>query len=591
MPDDPGGSNASNDRSRGRRRFLRSVASATIAGGLVSVLGDRDVVQPVAATDLDQRAPATIDVDPNADPDAVFPQSVMSGGPTPTGAIVWTRLAPDAAARNGLLVCQVARDSRFDDVVTSKLVPDSRFSPRHDHVVQVDLDGALEPDRFYHYRFVYDGTATRTGRLRTLPAPDASPESLRVAVVSCQDYQNGYYGAYHHIANEEVDYVLHLGDFIYESANGQYTRNRRRVPDDRQLSLPSGRPLAESLDDFRYLYNQYKQDRFLQETLERHTLIAGWDDHEIGNNRYWDYAADAPVLPNKRRGHNPEFAMELTANGIQAWIEHMPMRVEYDPDADHLHETLQLWRQVEFGDLVDLAVTDERLFRDGPPCPDGQVLACFNEDAPGRTMLGDEQKQWWKDWTKTSQARWTVWLNEVTTMPVTQGTGWNQVEVLHDSWDGFQHERHQLMRHLRRRGPRNFVTLTGDLHCAMAGIQHAHYGEFGRGDRGPRVGVELLTPSISSTNAADVIDYPAWWRDGDLDDFVREENPHLEFVDWHEHGYAVVEFTHKNARYTAYAVDAAENSPDADRRTLAEFVVPDRRKRLREPARSGSDTR
>ena len=563
-----------------RRRFLRSVAAATAGGGLASVLGDRDVVQPVAAADLDRRPHAAVDVDPAADPDAVFPQSVMSGGPTPSGAIVWTRLDPDAAARNGTLVCQVATDADFADLAVSTLVPDARFSPRHDHVVQVDLDGELDADSFYHYRFVYDGTATRTGRLRTLPEPDASPDALRVAVLSCQDYQNGYYGAYHHVAQEEVDYLLHLGDFIYESANGQYTAPGGRVPPDRRLSLPSGKPLAESLDDFRYLYNQYKQDRFLQTALERHTLVAGWDDHEIGNNRYWDYAADAPVLPEKRRGRDPEFAIQLTANGIQAWVEHLPMRVEYDPDADHLHDQLNLWRRLEFGDLVDLAVTDERLFRDGPPCPDGEVVTCFSEDERGRTMLGADQQRWWQAWTANSDARWTVWLNEVLTMPLTQGTGWNQVEVLHDAWDGFQHERHQLMRHLRRRGPRNFVTLTGDLHCAMAGIQHAHYGEFGRGDRGPRVGVELLAPAVSSVNAADVLTYPAWLDERDVDDLALEENPHLEFVDWHEHGYAVVEFTRDEARYTAYGVDIDENSADADRRTLAEYVVPDGRPRL-----------
>jgi len=560
-----------------RRWFLRSVASAAAGGGLASILADRDVVQPVAASDLESVDPASVGVDP----DAVFPQSVMSGGPTPSGAIAWTRVAPSAATGSGFLVLQVATDPEFEDVEHSTVIPNGRYTAAHDHTVQVDLDGELAPDSFYHYRFVYDGTATRTGRLRTLPAPDASPDSLRVAVVSCQDYQNGYYGAHHHVAQEDLDYLLHLGDFIYESANGQYTAPGWTVPEDRQLSLPSGRPLAETLDDFRYLYDQYKRDRFLQEALERHTLIAGWDDHEVGNDRYWNAAADAPVLPAKHRGHDPEFAMTVTANGIQAWVEHVPMRVAYDPDAEHLHDQLQLWRQVEFGDLVDLAVTDERLFRDGPPCPDGDVVSCFREDERGRTMLGDEQKQWWKAWTRTSTARWTTWLNEVLTMPLTHGEGWNQVEVLHDAWDGFQHERHQLMRHLHRHGPRNFVTLTGDLHCAMAGVQHAHYGEFGRDDRGPRVGVELLAPAVSSTNAEDVLTYPTWLDDEDVDDFATAENEHLTFADWHEHGYAVVEFTRENARYTAYAVDSTENSPDASRRTLAEFVVRDGEHRLR----------
>jgi len=565
----------------GRRRFLRSVATTAVGGGLAATLDDRDVVQPVAAHDLDRVDPAAVAVDADANPDAVFPQSVMSGGPTSTGAIAWTRIDPDAVTKNGRLLLQVATDRAFERIEHSRLVPDGRYDAAHDHTVQVDLDGELDPDSRYHYRFVYDGTATRPGRLRTLPAPDASPESLRVAVVGCQDYQNGYYGAYHHVADADVDYLLHLGDFVYESANGQYTAPEHQVPEDRELSLPSGAALAESLADFRYLYRQYKRDRFLQAALERHTLVAGWDDHEIGNDRYWDAATDAPVLPDKPGGEDPEFAMTVTANGIQAWVEHMPMRVDYDPDADRLQDRLRLWRRVQFGDLVDLAVTDERLFRDGPPCPDGSLLTCFREDDRGRTMLGDEQKQWWKAWVEGSTATWTTWLNEVLSMPLTQGDGWNQVEVLHDSWDGFQHERYELMRHLRDRGPRNFVTLTGDLHCAMAGIQHAHYGEFESEDRGSPVGVELLAPAISSTNAADVLTYPTWLDEDDVDDFAREENEHLAFVDWHEHGYAVVEFTRDEARYTAYGVDATEDSADADRRRLAEYVVPDGEARLR----------
>jgi alkaline phosphatase D len=558
----------------GRRRFLSSVASATIGGGLAAILGGRELARPVQASDLEDPNDG-LAIDERADPDAVFPQSVMSGGPTPSGAIAWTRLDPDAAASDSDLVLQVATDPALDDVVYQGRVPGDQITAAHDHTVQVDLDGELAPDAFYHYRFVYEGTATRTGRLRTLPAADASPDSVSFAVVTCQDYQNGYYGAFHHIAQEDVDYVVHMGDLIYESADGAYISPTGEVPDDRQLTLPSGADLAESLDDFRYLYNQYKQDSLFQETLEQHTMIAGWDDHEIGNNRYWDYAADAPVLPDKDGGSDPEFAMELTANGIQAWVEHLPMRVDYDPDAEHLQDQLRLWRQLEFGDLVDLAITDERLFRDGPPCEDGETVTCTKEEAEGRSILGDEQKQWWYDWTENSSAKWTTWVNEVLTMPLTKGDGYNQIEFLLDSWDGFQYERWELMDHLQRNGPRNFVTLTGDLHAAMVGYQQEAYGEVDWEWWYDDVGVEFMTPSVTSVNAADVVDFPGDWDAEVVEGIAKEQNEHLEFLNFFDHGYAVVEFTRDEARYTAWGVDIEENSPDADREKLAEYTTPD----------------
>jgi alkaline phosphatase D len=554
-----------------RRTYLRSVASATAGGGLASILADRSLaraVEPSSVGAVDDGG-----ADASRDPAAVFPQSVMSGGPTASGVILWTRLAPSVVRDGVALQVEVATDDAFTETVYRGEVAAGQITPAHDHTVTVDLDGELDSNRRYHYRFVYDGTASQTGRCRTLPGPDDDPDEISFAVLSCQDYQNGYYGAYAHVAREEVDFLLHMGDFIYESANGAYTGPGQGIVEGRDFDLPSGASLAETLDDFRFLYKTYKSDPLLQSGLEAHTLIAGWDDHEIGNNRYWDYASRAPVLPEKADGHDPEFALELTADGIQAWMEHMPARVDYDPTADTLHDQFRLYRTLSFGDLVDLVVTDERLFRDGPPCPDTNRVSCRAEEAVHRTMLGARQKEWWKGQITDATATWTVWHNAVLTVPLTVGSDWYQVEFLQDSWDGFQAERYDLMQHVAGADVENFVTLTGDLHCALAAYTKSHYGELDGGDA-ERVGVELLTPAVSSVTADSLVDVSTPWDSEALNDLATSQNDHIEFMDWYRNGYTVVTFTDEACRYTAYEVDAGTDSADADRNKLAEYRVP-----------------
>jgi alkaline phosphatase D len=139
--------------------------------------------------------------------------------------------------------------------------------------VSVDLDGHLEPNSEYYYRFVYRDNRSRTGRCRTIPDSDASPARVWFGVVACQDYQNGYYGAYHHLVDEEIDVLVHLGDFIYNSAAGQFRGLGSDSFPDREISLPSGHDLAWTLADFRELYRTYLSTPALGRALERHTLV------------------------------------------------------------------------------------------------------------------------------------------------------------------------------------------------------------------------------------------------------------------------------------------------------------------------------
>ncbi len=554
----------------GRRDVLRSLGGVPTGAALVDALGSDPSGQSLPTESLSGEPEP---VEPGPDADRVFPQGVASGDPTSDGVVLWTRIAPDAYRNGGQLTLQMTAASGFHALGPLWSIETGSL-PDRDYTVKVDLAGHLEPDREYYYQFVYDDVYGPIGRCRTLPRPGSSPESVRFGVVTCQNYRKGYYGAFNHVANEELDYLLHLGDFIYEWAGDS-------KHDGRSITLPSGHGLAWNLADFRHLYRTYRSDRFLQQALARYAMIATWDDHEIVNDRYWDYEAGRPKAGKGAHPRNDDaaFMRQLFADGIQAWWEYMPVRVQYDPDAEHLHERLRLWRSFRFGDLLDLVVTDERLFRsqsDEDPRIDVSDAAL---SAPGsvdldHTMLGAAQREWFADAVTDDATTWTAWANEVLNMHLdTEYNGKKQFDN-GDAWDGYESERRLVMRYLDRQNVDNFVALTGDLHTALAGYMRTHYD--GEPDPDGRVGVELMTPALTSMNLAEA---------GDISDnaFAQElarsailqNNPHLNFFDSFHHGYAVVEFTPDACEYTAYAVDKTVDSEAADKQKLAGFSVPE----------------
>jgi len=548
---------------------------------LLSELDSHDLalaLDVVDASDAD-----VFDHDPDADPLATFPQSVASGGPTPTGVILWTRIAPDAFESGESLGVQVATDAEFDSVVYDGVVVSDERIAAHDYTVKVDLDGQLDAHSEYHYRFVYDGVASRTGRCQTLPRPDASPEEVSFAVLTCQDYLNGYYPAFHYVAEEDVDFVVHLGDFIYESDAGAFKGLGSYDYPGREKSLPSGYDHVHDLRDYRYLYRTYRADRFMQEALESHTLIAGWDDHEIVDDVYWDRETDAPAGEHPR-GDDPEFMTGLVADAMHAWWEYLPARVEYDPSGESLQERFRLWREIEFGDLVDLVMTDERLFRDPPreAIPTVDNVGPHREP-PGRSMLGEEQREWLLDTVTTSDATWTVWADEVLTMPFRIGSGPLSIYPVQGGWDGYTRERQRIAETIAAADVDNFVTVTGDMHCYIAGYQQTSYpGRVTGGEgvaEGERFGVEFMTPATTSINVAEALHLTRGWRgkvtEPLLSKLVTGMNPHIEFFDSHNWGYSTLTFDREECRYVAYSVDKTENAPDADREVMAAYRVPE----------------
>jgi alkaline phosphatase D len=508
-------------------------------------------------------------VDAARAPEEAFPLSVASGDPTPRGAVVWTRVDPARAAQPPLGL-EVAEDEAFARVAHRAVVPAAELRADRDFTVKVDLDGALQPDRHYHYRFLHGGVASRVGRLRTLPAEGQRTERLRLGVVTCQNYGAGYYGAYARLAEEDLDYIVHLGDIIYEYASAGASPGRA-------VRLPSGSDRATDLADFRHLYRLYRGDRHFQRALERHTLIAVQDDHEVANNRHWDYEADRPRCPRHPLDSDAAALTAMYRSALQAWTEYVPARPQLGEG--HLHEAFRDHRAFRAGDLAELFCTEERLYRHGPPCDNADSLLtpdCPERTDPARSMLGGAQRAWLQRGLADSPAVWKVWVGAVLLMQlrftpelaVGAGSRFNL-----DAWDGFVAERERILGGVRDAGVTNLVALAGDWHASAAGHLLDRYGEEPRAT-GQRVGVEFMTPSISSGHFRDRLEAEGLGLEPAVSDAaLRAANPHLAFFDGRAYGYSVLELTREAATFTILAVDKHEDRSDPATRVLRAFRV------------------
>lgn len=481
----------------------------------------------------------------------VFPQSVASGDPAPDGALLWTRVEPSPTGPV-TVAWDIARDASMRDIVAGG---HAVAGAEHDWTVKVRARSpALEPATFYWYRFRALGTSTRVGRFKTLPDPGAPLDRLRLGCVSCQDHTAGRFTALRELAAVDVDYVVHLGDYIYETVGDPDFQNRG--PRDRRLKLPDGRLRAETLADYRWLYRTYRADPDLQRLHERHTVIAIWDDHEFANDGYGIHdtdSADETANADPRR----------RSAASQAWSEYLPADVTFRPEASPT-EQIRIYRSFAFGDLAELVLTDERLYRDGPPCGllQSQRYAtpgCPGQHAPDRTMLGAEQRTWLIERLTTSTRRWRLWGNETMLMPF-RLPGWlarrlhphdgdmpvlDEVYVNLDQWDGYQAERADVTAALS--AVDGLVVLTGDLHSFISGTLRAPDGR--------AVATCLMVGSATSANLAELFagrTLPSLPLP--LGVLVRAANPHLDYVNSSTHGFNVLDIDRRRLRCRMTAV-------------------------------------
>jgi alkaline phosphatase D len=400
------------------------------------------------------------------------------------------------------------------------------------HSVHVEVEG-LKPDRWYWYDFRAGGERSITGRTRTAPAAGAVPGQLKYTFASCQHWENGYYTAYEHMAAENPDLVLHLGDYIYEGAP--------RPGNPRQHN--SGEIVT--LSDYRNRHALYKTDKALQTMHARAPWIVTWDDHEVDNN----YAGAIPEDQQTR-----EQLLERRANAYQAYYEHMPLRAAAKPKGS----SMLLYRNVAWGGLADFTVLDTRQYRTDQPCGDGRKPMCPGALDPAGTLLGEAQHAWMERRLSESKAIWNVVAQQVLMAKIDFQRGEGEV-VSMDQWSGYEACRQRVLRYLHDRKIANPVVITGDIHSNWACDLKLDW----RDERSATVGVELVGTSISSSG--DGMDSMKGVEE------VYAENPHLKWQGARR-GYISCLVTPKRTR-ADYRTVAYVSRPGAPLETPRSFVV------------------
>jgi alkaline phosphatase D len=378
--------------------------------------------------------------------DDPFALGVASGDPTPTGVVLWTRLAPRPLEAEGgmdgrrtVVRWEVATDEAFAQIVQRG---SATAAPELGYSIHVDVAG-LQPDCWYFYRFITGQATSPVGRTRTTPAPDAmSP--LRFGVASCQHYEQGLFTAYDHMVREELDLITHLGDYIYE-----YASETARVRTHVGLEI-------RTVDDYRRRYALYKSDPALQAVHAKCPWIVTWDDHEVDNN-YADTIGE-------NNYESVEQMMDRRAAAYQAWWEAMPVRV---PRAQRWSE-LTIYRQNPWGRLADIWTLDTRQYRSDQACGDGNdVVPCGDWADPTRTMIGSAQEQWLTRGLASSKAHWQVLAQQVIMAPSEEPNA-SGLPVSMDQWSGYPASRDRVLAAVAQHAAGRTVVLTGDVHSNWA---------------------------------------------------------------------------------------------------------------------------
>lgn len=541
-------------------------------GGLGMVSGCADD-STVPATTPDESKPDTI---------GVFRHGVASGEPLPDGIILWTRVTPDDTALPGSghgpdvpVNWELAADEGFSDILKQGSLT---ASATRDHTVQVDVRG-LNPAQTYWYRFSALGVSSAIGRTRTAPALDSNPEELRLGLVTCAEWEFGFFSAYRHLAErDDLDAVLHLGDYIYEFGTSYGPIASPGAAFGRVHEPPSE---TLTLADYRTRYGQYRSDPDLQALHVRHAMLAIYDDHEIAND-WWREGAE---------NHDPATEgafLDRLAGGLQAFREWQPWRA---PETADPSDPLRAWRPWRFGQLAEIFLLDTRLYRDqqGTNAIVGYGSVDPAIDDPNRSMLGATQKSWLFDGLSQSTAQWKILGNQVPLYPFVTGANLPQalVDALDpldgtapplpapltvEDWNGYRAEQKQLIEHMA--GIDNTIVLTGDYHESFVAEIPQSPGNYSLD--GNSVGVEFICPAVTSPGLSDTLG-AAGLPASQTIDLVFEANLQLAnpWVRYHEgfaNGFAVASIRADRAHYDFWFISDRED-PEASISHAAGFIV------------------
>jgi alkaline phosphatase D len=465
-----------------------------------------------------------------------FALGVASGYPLAEGVTLWTRLTGELPPAGVAVRWEIAADEQFRRVVRSG---DALAEPAWAHSVHVQVEG-LEPERWYWYRFTALGAQSRAGRTRTAPASSREAAELRFAFASCQQYEQGYYGAYRHIVADEPELIAFLGDYIYESTWG------------REHVRSHGSPEPYTLEDYRKRHFLYRSDPELQDAHAACPWILTWDDHEVDN----DYAGE-----RSEDGMERAAFLERRAAAYQAYYEHMPLPPRMRPQGSgmRIHERL------DWGSLARFHVLDCRQYRSAQACPRPERKAganvvevdeCAELGSPRRSMLGRRQERWLHDGLSDPHAAWNVLAQTTRMARFDQKPGPGR-RAWTDGWDGYPAARQRLLEYLHEKKARNPVVIGGDVHSFHVSQLKL---DFERAESAP-VAPEFVTTSITSQ---------AWPQE--RVNRMLPDNPHILLADSRYRGYTRVRVTPQRWSVDLRIVDTVKQR-DARCSTLASYVV------------------
>jgi alkaline phosphatase D len=480
-----------------RRSFLQK-ASATGALALLHPACSEDEPQTAAIPPL-----------------RYFLHGVASGDPTSSAVILWTRVSPD---EEQVIEASwlVARDLGLSDIVASGAISTSQDK---DYCCKVDVSG-LAANTTYYFAFDALGERSRIGRTKTMPSGDVS--RLRLGVVSCSSFPHGYFNVYRHLSKRsELDLIVHLGDYIYEYADGSYGELRSSEPKNEIVSL----------EDYRKRYAQYRRDLDLQELHRQFPMVTVWDDHEVANNAYKDGASNHDA-------DEGEFSARKQA-ALQAYLEWLPIRGGQNG---------KIYRSIPLGDLAELVLLDTRIAGRDKQAKDGDDPSLSD---PDRSLLGSEQEAWLDEQLQEHNSRYLVLGQQVMMGQLPQFTNT-------DAWDGYPAARERLFDELKKNQIENAVVLTGDIHTSWA--QELTYDpsspDYDPATGAGSVAVEFVTPAVSSPG------FPTGLAA--LADSLVQESPHLKYADLVQRGYMVLDLNKERAECSWYHVDTVEVPESAE---------------------------
>jgi alkaline phosphatase D len=470
-----------------------------------------------------------------------FTLGVASGYPSSDSVVLWTRLAPSPLEPGGGMppsvipvMWEIARDPGMKSIVRSGT---EYAAPEWAHSVHVEPEG-LEPATPYWYRFTAGEARSPVGRTRTAPSRGAALNGLKLALVCCQHYEQGYYTAYRHMLRDELDLILHVGDYIYETNSPKRVRNHNM-------------PVATTLDDYRARHALYKSDPELANAHAACPWLFVWDDHDVAN----DYAGEV-----SEDNDDPTIFLARRAAAYRAYYEHMPMprwAVPAGPD-------MRMYAQRSFGDLASFMLLDQRQYRSPEACPPlgragghrVEEAECPELDSPARTMLGQRQEEWAFAQLLGSEARWNL-LAQGTLMGHLNEEAAPRHRYWTDAWNGYPAARARLMSFLSERRIANPVVLSGDIHAFVVDNLHRTAADLDS----PIVAPEFVTTSISSDALAE-----------EYFENARRLNPNLVFASGKRRGYVRLDLTHERLKADLVAIDDVKR-PDSGRQTAASYVV------------------